>query len=219
MEKKNFLKAQILWLIVPAFAFAVGLVWPSFYWQVIGLLLAIIIVLNTLYYLLSSTKLNDDCYFTGTVGGVAFFLIAAIFTIAYWNHHATRYVIQNGQKQHLYEDCSSFPKGSKVKKVVEIEGYLYKCFDDCAICKQRSKDEKERQEKEIYERQEKAEKNERNAMIDVLLDAIVDLRNGNSAQSVGEELDEYLYDEGYCTHGLDEYDDSDYTFGVPSRYQ
>lgn len=44
----------------------------------------------------------------------------------------------------------------------------------------------------------------RNGMMDVLLDAIENLRHGASAYDVGFELDEYLYEQGYCIGACEE---------------
>ncbi len=219
METINYLKSQLYFLIIPTIAIAVGLIWPSFYWLGVGIIVASIIVVNTICCMFKKDRTDDD-YFTGPIGGCALVIIAVIFTVMYWNFDATRYITRNGKALHLYEDCSSFPKGSEVKEVVEVEGFLHLCFKDCKVCLARQEKDREEKRIEAQKRKEEIARARRNGMIDVLLDAIEKLRNGENARIVGEELDGYLYEEGYCNGGYEEeYEDRDYNWGIPSRYQ
>ena len=220
METKKYLKTQLFCLIIPAIAIAVGLIWPSFYWFSIGVIVMVIIIINTAYCLFKHSRTDDD-YFTGAPGGCALVIVAAVFSLAYLNFDATRYITPHGKKLHLYEDCTTFLKGSSVKKVVELEGFFHLCFKDCNVCLARKEMEREQKKLEAQRRREEIARVKRNNMIDVLLDAIEELRSGKSMNSVGYTLDEFLYEEGYCERiNEEEYEEyDDYSWGIPSRYQ
>lgn len=208
MDRKDYIKSQILFLIIPGIMIAVGLIWPSFYWLCIGIFTAAIVIINTIVCLIKNIEKDNE--FAGAIGLCCLIIIVALFTFAYWSYNESRFVFSNGDKQHIYADCPSFKPESKIKKVCELEGFLYGCFSDCKLCKQRKEEETKRK------REVKAQR-KRQMMISKLQDAIKDLENGKSVVSVAESLSNYFLDEEYIE--IEEDYDEVYIRGVPSRYQ
>lgn len=215
MKAKKYLKSQLVFLIIPGIMFAVGLIWPSFYWLCIGIITAAAVIINTIVCLI---KKKYDNEFVGETGGCYLMAIVAFFTLAYWMYNEDRFVSSKGGKQHIYADCSSFKPKSKIKKVCELQGFLYGCFSDCKLCEQRKNEERQMEKRERERRREFAAQRQRQNMIIELQNAIEELEDGKSATSVANHLTNYFLDEEYIEIEVEE-DDDVYIRGLPSRYQ
>lgn len=201
-------------LIIPGIMIAIGLIWPSFYWLCIGIFTAVAIIINTIACLV-----KKECYyeFAGENGSGVLMIVVIFFSLAYWMYNDTRFISSNGGKQHIYSDCSTFKSGSKIKEVSELQGFLYGCFSDCKICVQRETEEDKMKEREEEKRREIIAHRERQQMINKLQDAIDELQNGESAESVASSLVDNFLDEGYIE--IETEDNEFIIHGLPSRYQ
>ena len=212
--KKN-IELLLRLLIIPSIMIVIGVIWPSFYWLWMGIIIAVFVIFYELFCLIKHKEFEPD-EFTESIG-CSLPLTIAVFTLAYWAYHETRYISSKGYKQHLYADCSTF-KTSNIKKVCELEGFFHGCFSDCKLCTQRKEEEtrikiiQEEKEEEIEAQRE------RENMINKLQIAIEELKEGKSASSVAENLSEYFLDEEYLEIEDDE-DGDPFIRGIPSRYQ
>ncbi len=216
MNAKRGIKSLLMNLIIPGIMIAVGLIWPSFYWLSIGIIITAIITIFTMFCLIKKRDFDDD----NIVGnmGCSIMLIIAAFTLAYWIYNETRFISSKGYKQHIYADCSTFKSGSNIKEVCELEGFFYGCFPDCKLCKEREKEEMQMKRIQKERMRELEAQRERQYMISKLENAIEELNEGKSVSSVAESLSDYFLDEGYIKIEVEE-DDGGYIRGIPSRYQ
>ena len=120
--------------LIGAIAIAVGLLWPSFYWLVIG----IIIVAAALMLAVCPffEKEDSDGNYFGTIG-CGFVLLIAIVTGLNLFFHGTRYIVSENEYQHQYVDCSEIKGKDGIKEVTRLEGFFHLRFKECDVCKQR----------------------------------------------------------------------------------
>ena len=203
-DKKEYIKEQLGYLIIPCIAIAVGLVWPSFYWLSVGIITAAVIIISNIRQLIRGNKLDEEIFPDG-IGGCIWGILLIIFSIAFLLFCDTRFLSPHGKKQHIYENCSSL-KGKETKEVVKLQGFLYGCFSDCEICKQQKLNEEEQKKIERRKKREMKAEEERLEMIEMLKKELELLEKGEKADDAANHLERYLNKKGFIDSNYDDYD-------------
>ncbi len=195
---KEQLGANAFFAVIGAIAIVVGLLWPSFYWLVIGIIIvaaALILVVCPFF-----EKNDSDGKCTGTVG-CSFVLLIAIFTGLNLFFHGTRYIVSENDFQHRYDDCSEIKGKGGIKEVSRLEGFFHLCFKDCEVCKQRRVTEKKLHKTEAKIKQLEEEICDLQELISLREEQIEVLRNGADIDTM---VFESLYEEE------EDYEESEY---------
>lgn len=195
---KEQLGPCVFFALIGAIAIAVGLLWPSFYWLVIG----IIIVATALMIAVCPffEKQDSEGNSIGTIG-CGFLLLIVIVTGLNIFFHGTRYIAPGNDYQHRFVDCSIIKGGYDIKEVSRLEGFFHLCFKECEVCKQRRVTEKKQHKTEVKIKQLQEEINDLQELIDIRIEQIEALRNG-------ADIDTMVFEELYEEE--DEYDESEY---------
>ena len=192
--------------ILGAIAIAVGLLWSSFYWLVIGIISVTAALMLAVCPFFEERDSEGNC--TSTIGCICFLLIAISTGLNLFFHDDTWYIVSGNDYQHRYIDCSTIKGLGDIKEVSKLEGFFHLCFKECEVCKQRRVTEKKqhRTEAKIKQLQEEIsdlqeEISDLQELIDIREEQIVALHNG-------ADIDTMVFEELYKEE--DEYDDSEY---------
>lgn len=210
-DKQNLLQILAVPLGFGAGGIIVGLIWPSFYWLLIGC----IIILFALFYLIYGfiAKDMDDM---SPVPGCYGLVILVLITVLNYIFNGTRYLSSNDNRQHRYPNCETIVMSNHIIEVSRLEGFFHLCFSNCKICEQREElEEKQRRtnrkieslqkrvdwlQDDIDEAQKDIEESQKK--IEMLERQIYDLRNGADIDTYHfreyrekEDEEEELYDE------------------------
>lgn len=190
---KEMLGSCAIFALIGATAIAVGLLWPSFYWLVIG----IIIVATALMIAVCPffEKQDSEGNTMGAIGCFCFLLIAIVTALNIF-FYGTRYIASENDYQHRFVDCSVIRGGDDIKEVSRLEGFFHLCFKECEVCKQRRVTEKKQHRTDVKIKQLQEEISDLQELIDIRIEQIEALRNGADIDTmVFEDLYEEEYDE------------------------
>lgn len=179
-------------------AIAVGRLWPSFYWLVIGIILVSVALIVVVYPFFDK---HDSEGNGATTIGCGFILLIAIFTGLNLFFHGTRYIVSENDFQHRYDDCSEIKGKGGIKEVSRLEGFFHLCFKDCEVCKQRRVTEKKAHKTDAKIKQLREEISDLQELIDIRKEQIEALRNG-------ADIDTMVFEELYEEE--DDYEESEY---------
>ncbi len=195
---KEQLGACAVFALLGAVAIAVGLLWPSFYWLVIGIIIVTAALMLAVCPLFDKRDSDNNC--TGTIG-CSFVLLIAIISGLNLFFHGTRYIVSGNDYQHRYNDCSIIKGKEEIKEVSRLEGFFHLCFLECKVCKERRVTEKKQHKTETKIKQLQEEISDLQELIDIRKEQIDALRNG-------ADIDTMVFEELYEEE--EEYDDSEY---------
>lgn len=206
-DKQNLLQMLAVPIGIGVGAIIVGLLWPSFYWLMVGC----IILLFSLFYLIYGLIVKDTDEMSFVPGCYGFVLLALV-SVLNIIFNGTRYISSEGQKQHLYSDCQYIKNSKNVKEVSRLEGFFHLVFSDCKKCEQRETvEEKQRRTNKKIEQlqklvnalQEDIEDSQKK--IKILKEDIEALQNGADVDTYhfrnifdDEEVEEDVPDEDYA---------------------
>lgn len=184
----------IFWACIGGVAIAVGILWPSFYWLVVGSIILLGSILVALFPFFIKDKFRES---VGISIGGCVFLLMALVTLLNIFFNGTRYISSNDNRQHRYPNCGAIIMSNQIQEVSRLEGFFHLHFKDCENCEQRRTSEKKqrRANEKIKELQE--EITELQEEIEVKEWQIKALRNGADIDDIdfGEEDEEEYYDE------------------------
>ena len=195
---KDQLGGYAIFALLGGVAIAVGLLWPSFYWLVIGIIIVAAALMLAVCPFLEKNDSDGKC--TGTVG-CSFVLLIAIVTGLNLFFHGTRYIVSGNVYQHRYSDCSFIKGKDDIKEVSRLEGFFHLCFKDCEVCKQRRVTEKKAHKTEAKIKQLEEEICDLQELIHIREEQIDALRNGADIDTM---VFESLYEEE------EDYEESEY---------
>jgi len=189
---KEQLGANAFFAVIGAIAIVVGILWPSFYWLVIGIIIVATALMIAICPFFEKNG-SDGC--TSTIGCGGFLLIAIITGLNLF-FHGTRYIVSGNNEQHRYIDCSIIKGKDGIKEVSRLEGFFHLCFEECEVCKQRRVTEKKQHKTEAKIKELQNEISDLQELIDIRKEQITALRNGADIDTmVFEELYEVEVDD------------------------
>lgn len=141
MGKKESISFCLFLIGLGCVLFVVGYIWSVYLCLLIGLFF---ILYNLLGICIS--LFDDDTIITIFFGIGLEILLSFLLFSELQPYKETRYITEQGKKQHIYIDCPTIINSNDVRKVCKLEGLVrFKC-SDCKICKERELDEQENDE-------------------------------------------------------------------------
>lgn len=195
---KELLRGCAIFATLGAIAIVVGVLWPSFYWLIIGIIIVATALMIAVCPIFEKQYSNGNC--TTTIG-CGFFLLIAIITGLNLFFHGTRYIVSGNNEQHRYIDCSIIKGKDGIKEVSRLEGFFHLCFKECEVCKQRRVTEKKQHKTEAKIKELQNEISDLQELIDIRKEQITALRNG-------ADIDTMVFEELYEEE--DDYEESEY---------
>lgn len=183
--------------LIGAISIVVGLLWPSFYWLVIGIIIVAAAFMIAVCPFFEKQDSDENCI--GAIG-CGFFLLITIVTALNIFFYGTRYIASENDYQHRFVDCSVIRGGDDIKEVSRLEGFFHLCFKECEVCKQRRVTEKKQHRTETKIEQLQEEISDLQELMNIRIEQIEALRNGADIDTmVFEDLyeEDEVYEEEY----------------------
>lgn len=177
----------IIWALIGGAAIAVGLLWPSFYWLIIGAIILLMVLAYAIFPFIAQP--DSEQVIGASIGccGLALLVLVSLINLFFYG---TRYISSDDSEQHQYMDCRRLSMSNQIKEVSRLEGFFHLCFYDCDVCKERREEQRKSQRTE-----DKIQEMEKE--VDYLEEQINALRNGADIDEMdfGEDEDEYYVED------------------------